>query len=65
MNITGKGLKGSSSADSTSRWAQALREMSNRMEELGADDSMDLPAIISSFYARAGIVNLYNGKLAL
>lgn len=51
-------------ADSTSRWAQALREMSNRMEELpGADGfPMDLPAIISSFYARAGIVNLNNGQ---
>ncbi|MGE0090930.1 MAG: V-type ATP synthase subunit A [Bacteroidia bacterium] len=51
-------------ADSTSRWAQALREMSNRMEELPGADAfpMDLPAIISSFYARAGIVNLNNGK---
>ena len=51
-------------ADSTSRWAQALREMSNRMEELPGADAfpMDLPAIISNFYARAGIVNLKNGK---
>lgn len=51
-------------ADSTSRWAQALREMSNRMEELPGADAfpMDLPAIISSFYARAGIVNLNNGQ---
>lgn len=51
-------------ADSTSRWAQALREMSNRMEELPGADAfpMDLPAIISSFYARAGIVNLNNGN---
>ncbi len=49
-------------ADSTSRWAQALREMSNRMEELPGADAfpMDLPAIISNFYSRAGIVNLYN-----
>ncbi len=50
-------------ADSTSRWAQALREMSNRMEELPGQDAfpMDLPAIISSFYARAGFVYLNNG----
>ncbi len=51
-------------ADSTSRWAQALREMSNRMEELPGPDAypMDLPAIISNFYARAGYVYLNNGK---
>ncbi len=51
-------------ADSTSRWAQALREMSNRMEELPGPDAfpMDLPAIIASFYSRAGIVRLNNGK---
>lgn len=51
-------------ADSTSRWAQALREMSNRMEELPGQDAfpMDLSAIISSFYARAGMVYLNNGK---
>lgn len=51
-------------ADSTSRWAQALREMSNRLEELPGQDAfpMDLPAIISAFYARAGYVYLHNGK---
>ncbi len=51
-------------ADSTSRWAQALREMSNRLEELPGPDAfpMDLPAIIASFYSRAGIVRLNNGK---
>ena len=51
-------------ADSTSRWAQALREMSNRLEELPGADAfpMDLSAIISSFYARAGYVVLNNGK---
>ena len=45
-------------ADSTSRWAQALREMSNRMEELPGPDAfpMDLSAIISNFYGRAGYV---------
>ena len=50
-------------ADSTSRWAQALREMSNRLEELPGPDAfpMDLPAIISNFYARAGFVYLDNG----
>ncbi len=49
-------------ADSTSRWAQALREMSNRMEELPGPDAfpMDLPAIISNFYSRAGFVYLNN-----
>ena len=51
-------------ADSTSRWAQALREMSNRMEELPGQDAfpVDLSAIISNFYARAGMVVLNNGK---
>ncbi|MCQ2178878.1 MAG: V-type ATP synthase subunit A [Bacteroidales bacterium] len=51
-------------ADSTSRWAQALREMSNRMEELPGADAfpVDLSAIISNFYSRAGMVELNNGK---
>lgn len=51
-------------ADSTSRWAQALREMSNRMEELPGADAfpVDLSAIISNFYARAGMVVLNNGQ---
>ncbi len=58
------GLKILLLADSTSRWAQALREMSNRMEELPGPDAfpMDLPAIISNFYARAGYVYLNNGN---
>jgi len=58
------GLKVLLLADSTSRWAQALREMSNRMEELPGADAfpMDLPAIISNFYSRAGSVNLNNGN---
>ena len=58
------GLKVLLMADSTSRWAQALREMSNRLEELPGPDGfpMDLTAIISSFYARAGFVYLNNGK---
>ena len=58
------GLKVLILADSTSRWAQALREMSNRLEELPGQDAfpMDLSAIISNFYARAGLVELNNGK---
>lgn len=58
------GLKILLLADSTSRWAQALREMSNRMEELPGQDAypMDLPAIISNFYSRAGYVELNNGE---
>ena len=57
------GLKVLLLADSTSRWAQALREMSNRLEELPGQDAfpMDLSSIISSFYARAGLVHLRNG----
>lgn len=58
------GLKVLLLADSTSRWAQALREMSNRMEELPGQDAfpVDLSAIISNFYSRAGTVNLNNGE---
>ena len=50
-------------ADSTSRWAQALREMSNRMEELPGADAfpVDLSSIISNFYSRAGMVELRSG----
>ncbi len=56
------GLKILLIADSTSRWAQALREMSNRLEELPGPDAfpMDLSAVISNFYARAGYVYLDN-----
>jgi len=58
------GLKVLMMADSTSRWAQALREMSNRLEELPGQDAfpMDLSAIIANFYSRAGYVFLNNGK---
>lgn len=58
------GLKVLLLADSTSRWAQALREMSNRMEELPGADAfpVDLSSIISNFYSRAGIVVLNNGQ---
>ncbi|MFR9628339.1 MAG: V-type ATP synthase subunit A [Rikenellaceae bacterium] len=57
------GLKVLVMADSTSRWAQALREMSNRLEELPGQDAfpMDLSATISNFYARAGLVELVGG----
>lgn len=57
------GLKVLLMADSTSRWAQALREMSNRLEELPGPDAfpMDLSATISNFYGRAGHVTLKNG----
>jgi V/A-type H+/Na+-transporting ATPase subunit A len=59
------GLKVLLLADSTSRWAQALREMSNRLEELPGPDAfpMDLPAIIANFYSRAGIVELSSGEM--
>ncbi|MDE5730520.1 MAG: V-type ATP synthase subunit A [Alistipes sp.] len=58
------GLKVLVMADSTSRWAQALREMSNRLEELPGQDAfpVDLSAIISNFYSRAGLVKLNNGS---
>ena len=58
------GLKVLVMADSTSRWAQALREMSNRLEELPGQDAfpMDLSAIISNFYSRAGLVKLIGGE---
>lgn len=58
------GLKVLLMADSTSRWAQALREMSNRLEELPGPDAfpMDLSSIISNFYGRTGYVLLNNGE---
>ena len=58
------GLKVLLMADSTSRWAQALREMSNRLEELPGPDAfpMDLSAIVANFYARAGMVVLNNNQ---
>ena len=58
------GLKVLILADSTSRWAQALREMSNRMEELPGPDAfpVELPATIANFYSRAGKTQLNNGK---
>ncbi|HBM15922.1 MAG TPA: V-type ATP synthase subunit A [Lentisphaeria bacterium] len=52
-------------ADSTSRWAQALREMSGRLEEIPGEEGFPayLESLIASFYERAGLVKLNNGKL--
>jgi V/A-type H+-transporting ATPase subunit A len=50
-------------ADSTSRWAQALREMSGRLEEIPGEEAFPayLESYIASFYERAGIVRLRDG----
>ena len=52
-------------ADSTSRWAQALREMSGRLEEIPGEESFPayLESRISDFYERAGLVRLRSGEL--
>lgn len=52
-------------ADSTSRWAQAMREMSGRLEEIPGEEAFPayLESRISSFYERAGKVKLRNGKI--
>lgn len=51
-------------ADSTSRWAQAMREMSGRLEEIPGEEAFPayLSSRISSFYERSGAVELKNGK---
>jgi len=51
-------------ADSTSRWAEALRELSGRMEEMPAEEGFPayLPTRLASFYERAGRVNTLNQK---
>ncbi len=51
-------------ADSTSRWAQAMREMSGRLEEIPGEEAFPayLESTIASFYERAGIVKLRDGK---
>ncbi len=51
-------------ADSTSRWAQAMREMSGRLEEIPGEEAFPayLESVIASFYERAGIVRLRDGK---
>ncbi len=51
-------------ADSTSRWAQAMREMSGRLEEIPGEEAFPayLESRIAAFYERAGIVQLYDGS---
>lgn len=51
-------------ADSTSRWAEALREISGRLEEMPADEGFPayLPSRLAEFYERAGYVETLNDK---
>lgn len=53
-------------ADSTSRWAQAMREMSGRLEEIPGEEAFPayLESTIAAFYERAGKVRLNDGKIA-
>ncbi|MDR2750116.1 MAG: V-type ATP synthase subunit A, partial [Clostridiales bacterium] len=53
-------------ADSTSRWAEALRELSGRLEEMPAEEGFPayLASRLSSFYERAGNITALNGKSA-
>jgi V/A-type H+-transporting ATPase subunit A len=52
-------------ADSTSRWAQALREMSGRLEEIPGEEAFPayLESVIAAFYERGGLVKLKDGTL--
>ena len=52
-------------ADSTSRWAQAMREMSGRLEEIPGDEAFPayLESRIAEFYERAGKVRLRDGRV--
>ncbi len=52
-------------ADSTSRWAQALRETSGRLEEIPGEEAFPayLESVIAAFYERGGVVRLNDGKL--
>ncbi|WP_372846337.1 V-type ATP synthase subunit A [Pontiella sp.] len=52
-------------ADSTSRWAQALREMSGRLEEIPGEEAFPayLETLIASFYERGGVVRLNDGSV--
>jgi V/A-type H+-transporting ATPase subunit A len=52
-------------ADSTSRWAQAMREMSGRLEEIPGEEAFPayLESRIASFYERAGVVKLRDGSI--
>lgn len=51
-------------ADSTSRWAQALREMSGRLEEIPGEEAFPayLASRIADFYERSGVISLKEGK---
>ncbi len=51
-------------ADSTSRWAEALRELSGRLEEMPAEEGFPayLASRLSQFYERAGMVQNLNGS---
>lgn len=51
-------------ADSTSRWAEALREISGRLEEMPAEEGFPayLPSRLSQFYERAGYMKTLNGQ---
>ena len=51
-------------ADSTSRWAQALREMSGRLEEIPGEEAFPayLESVIAAFYERGGVVKLNDGE---
>ncbi|MBN1781424.1 V-type ATP synthase subunit A [bacterium] len=51
-------------ADSTSRWAQAMRELSGRLEEIPGEEAFPayLESRIAEFYERAGLVELFNGE---
>ncbi|NLH62988.1 MAG: V-type ATP synthase subunit A [Erysipelotrichaceae bacterium] len=51
-------------ADSTSRWAEALREISGRLEEMPAEEGFPayLPSRIAQFYERAGFVDTFSGR---
>lgn len=52
-------------ADSTSRWAQAMREMSGRLEEIPGEEAFPayLESRIAEFYERAGVVKLFDGQV--
>jgi V/A-type H+-transporting ATPase subunit A len=53
-------------ADSTSRWAQAMREVSGRLEEIPGEEAFPayLESRIAAFYERAGAVELHDGRIA-
>ncbi|GAB7082242.1 V-type ATP synthase subunit A [Megalodesulfovibrio paquesii] len=58
------GLKVLLLADSTSRWAQALREMSGRLEEIPGEEAFPayLESVVAAFYERGGVVRLHDGQ---